>query len=154
MTSAVGSVGFLEQQLKQTTGNKLPTFKRRKNEMWREVKSVLETLKTQMTRVKTEGIKKSVGKLTSFLCNCMKVRDEHGPMWRSRLDCTGRSTAEVEDKLASRLDASEGRIMSALKSVAARLTSYDRCLVELGRGGTIWLSTAFTQVDGVSEVTQ
>lgn len=60
MNMPLGLGAILEQHLKQPTVDKIIPLQRHENELLRELKSIVDTLKTQMVRVKTEGVKDSV----------------------------------------------------------------------------------------------
>lgn len=112
----------------------MPNLNRRESELLRDVKAVLETLKGQVMRVKTEGVKENVKRLTLMLKNFMRVRDEVSAEWRAKLDCAQHSAAEREFKLTSRLEATEGQIVGALELVATWLLGHDKSIAELSEG--------------------
>lgn len=81
MASHVGSGTSLKQRLRQPTSDRLVKLSKREDELLREFKSVLDTLKSQMIRVKIDGVKDNVDKLTSLFNFFNKVWDEGCAEW-------------------------------------------------------------------------
>lgn len=84
-----------------------------------------------MVRVKTEGVKDSVDKMSTLFVSFAKAREELNAKWRARLDLATRSTNGTEDNLMSVLKTSESKIMGVLRSLTEKLANHDRCFERL-----------------------
>lgn len=104
---------------------------KRENDIWRELKTVVDSLKTQMAGVKTNGVRGNVDQMSSLLNSFRKVRDDASVEWRTKLEVAGRNTAEAQNRVVDRVDAMEGRVMNVLGLVQNKLGEQDSVLASL-----------------------
>lgn len=101
---------------------------KRENELWAQLKSTMDTMKTQMVRVKAEGAKETFERATRIIASLEKAREDMTMEWRSKIDAAGRSAEPLDTKFEKRVDALESKVLGALNAVQSRLTEQDSVL--------------------------
>lgn len=130
----------LEARLQAASKTKQPSMEgrlirlyRRESEVLEEFRGILDALKGQIIRVKTDGVKNNVEKLAALFDELMRSRAYINAECRatvvSERSCTDSLAAgiTVSDKIA----ASETKILGALGAVSERLDSHDVLLSNL-----------------------
>lgn len=135
MASPTDTAPSLEWRLKQSANDPLATLTKRENQLWRELKTVVDSLKTQMARVKTEGVRENVDRILSLLTSIGKIRDDVTSEWRNKLEVAGRSTVEAQNKMVDRVETMEGKVMDVLGLVQTKLSEHDSALSKLALAG-------------------
>lgn len=110
-------------------------MQRCEGELISEMKTAVDALKQQMTRVKAEGVRDTVDKVAGLLGRYIKVKDELHAEWHARVEHAARSTAELEGNISSLVHATEDKIMGVLSAVSDKLAEHDRSLAKLTENG-------------------
>lgn len=107
--------------------NRLTKLYRHEADLLGEVRGILDSLKSQMIRVKTEGVRENVEKITALFDVLVKSRDDIKAEYRVRSasERTKAETSSTETKVADRVAASEAKILEALAAVNKRLDTQD-----------------------------
>lgn len=58
----------------------------KENELWTQLKRAVDTLRTHMVRVKTEGAKEAFEHVSVIIASLDKARDEVSTEWRMKMD--------------------------------------------------------------------
>lgn len=131
---------LLEAKLQASSKTKLPNQEDRlaryvkwENEVIVEVGGTLDMLKGLMARVKTDGVKDSVDRLTSLFDVLLKNRDEIKSEYRTIVvgKRTRADSLVVETKTYECVVASEVKIFDALGEVTKRLDNHEALITNL-----------------------
>lgn len=75
---------------------------------------VVDALRIQMVRVKTEGVKENVECVVTLLSSLNKAREELHAKWGAKLESTGRNVEAAENKMTDRVEALGEKILGVL----------------------------------------
>lgn len=98
-----------------------------------DVKITLEVFKGLIVRVKTDGVKDSVGKLTVQFDSLLRSREDIKSECRTEIagERFRADALAVDSKIADQVTTSETKILNALETVSERLDNHDALIASL-----------------------
>lgn len=123
----MASSGSLERRFKDSAVNKkldkLQALSKREHDQFREIRTLVETLKAASVKVKTEGVRDYVDELCALVNGYARTRDELNTEWRFKLELASQKPAS--DEIAGRLEETESRILGALGTMSTKLQEHE-----------------------------
>lgn len=99
------------------------------DEAWRDLRDAIDSHKTQITKVRSEGVRESVDRAVTSMNALAKARDALYLEWRLKVKATAHEAAD--NKVADRVEALENRVLSVLDQVQLKLAEQDKILSNL-----------------------
>lgn len=105
----------------------------REKESWRELNNCMEHLKNLMQRVKAEGVKEGVDRVSLVYNKLMKQRVELHAEYRAKLHAAEREVEVASNKFTGRVETTESRVLGALEAVSDKLAEQGNTLEQVQR---------------------
>lgn len=96
----------------------------REDEAWRQLRNAIDSLKSQMTKVRSEGVREAVERGVTSMSVLAKAKDVLHVKWRSKIKTAGHETAD--SKVAEIMEALETRVLSVLDQIQLKLAGQDK----------------------------
>lgn len=114
-----------------STTDRVELLNGREKDSWKDLKESLDTLKSLMSKVKTDGVRKNVDHAISYFNKIFKFRPELHAEVRAKISVADRDSKAVGRKITDYVEALETKVLRVLNQMSAKIKDQDRTLAKL-----------------------